>query len=88
MQMNDSSGPQVYRDHLDALVASAWQSVLGHDDFGPTDSFFDVGGDSLRLALVVQRLKEETGRSDVSLLGVFQNPTPSGLRDLFVGSTP
>ena len=29
-------------------LAEIWQQVLGHADFGVTDNFFDVGGDSLR----------------------------------------
>ncbi len=54
-------------------LAEIWQQVLGHDDFGMTDNFFDVGGDSLRamelLLLVNQRLGRQFTLDRVILAG-------------------
>ena len=41
---------------FDRQMASIWFELLGHGDFGPEDSFFDVGGHSLRAAELARRL--------------------------------
>lgn len=55
-------------------VHTIWRAVLGHDRFGTGDAFFDVGGHSLLLGEVQQRLAAETG-SAVPLLGLLERPT-------------
>ncbi|MEQ0564036.1 beta-ketoacyl synthase N-terminal-like domain-containing protein [Amycolatopsis sp. NEAU-NG30] len=55
-------------------VHAIWRAVLGHDRFGTGDAFFDVGGHSLLLGQVQQRLAEESG-TDVPLLGLLERPT-------------
>lgn len=40
------------------LIAGVWSDLLGHDDFGHDDSFFDLGGDSLFMLKLVSRLEE------------------------------
>jgi len=62
--------------------------VLGGAHFGPEDSFFDVGGHSLLMAmmrgLIVQRLQVE-----VSNIDLFQYPTIRGLaRHIAGGGAP
>ena len=57
-------------------VIALWQEVLGRDDIGPDDNFFILGGDSLKAARVVGRLKKRTGRQ-VSLRTAFEFPTPA-----------
>ncbi|RZL82506.1 MAG: amino acid adenylation domain-containing protein [Rhodococcus sp. (in: high G+C Gram-positive bacteria)] len=43
---------------LERSVAEAWAAVLGHDDFGPEDGFFDVGGNSHRVVELQRRLEQ------------------------------
>ncbi|WP_368681503.1 phosphopantetheine-binding protein [Rhodococcus opacus] len=43
---------------LQRSVAEHWAAVLGHDDFGPEDGFFDVGGNSHRVVELQRRLDE------------------------------
>ncbi|ELB92048.1 non-ribosomal peptide synthetase, partial [Rhodococcus wratislaviensis IFP 2016] len=43
---------------LQRSVAEHWTAVLGHDDFGPEDGFFDVGGNSHRVVELQRRLDE------------------------------
>jgi acyl-CoA synthetase (AMP-forming)/AMP-acid ligase II len=40
-------------------VADHWAAVLGHDDFGSEDGFFDVGGNSHRVVELQRRLDEQ-----------------------------
>ncbi|WP_370963605.1 beta-ketoacyl synthase N-terminal-like domain-containing protein [Amycolatopsis sp. cg9] len=55
-------------------VHAIWSAVLGYDGFGTEDAFFDVGGHSLLLGRVQQRLSAESG-VDVPLLGLLEHPT-------------
>jgi amino acid adenylation domain-containing protein len=59
---------------LEELITGAWTEVLGTDDFGFDEAFFDVGGDSLTIALVRRRLQEHLGRP-VSLTDLYRFPT-------------
>lgn len=48
----------VPKDQREQLVLSVWQQVLGSDQFGVTDDFFLIGGDSLaamKLSLLLQQ---------------------------------
>ncbi|QRP47063.1 condensation domain-containing protein [Amycolatopsis sp. FDAARGOS 1241] len=45
-----------------ALVRSVWCEVLDTDDVGDDVSFFDAGGDSLRLVILVEKLSQVSGR--------------------------
>nr|WSX74772.1 acyltransferase domain-containing protein [Streptomyces sp. NBC_00899] len=63
---------------LERAVAQAWEDVLGIDGIGVDDNFFDLGGDSLRGTMMVNRLRE-TGVLDVPAGAVLSAPTVAGL---------
>ncbi|GLR45874.1 hypothetical protein GCM10007880_63920 [Mesorhizobium amorphae] len=63
---------------LDRQIAAVYQDILGLDDVALTDSFFDLGGNSLSALSVIDRIEQLTGeRLAVSLL--LEHQTPSGL---------
>ena len=68
---------------LEHLVADIWSEVLGIEAVGLDDDFLELGGDSLRAALVITRLLEAT-RVEVPLDSLFVTPTVSGLVELIV----
>jgi len=41
----------------EAIIMESWKEILQHDDFGVEDSFFAIGGDSLRVIHVLVILK-------------------------------
>jgi acyl carrier protein len=43
---------------LEQRIAAVWQTVLGFEQIGVEDNFFDLGGDSLVAIQVASRLKE------------------------------
>ena len=63
---------------LESQLVATWSEVLGVERIGVNDSFFDLGGHSLRMAQVHARLREILQR-DVPLLVLFQYPTISAL---------
>jgi amino acid adenylation domain-containing protein len=64
---------------LELAVAGAFGDVLG-GQIRPTDNFFEAGGHSLLALKVANRLAEVLGQP-ISVLSIFQAPTP---RDLAV----
>jgi aryl carrier-like protein len=68
------------------LVRSIWQEVLGTEHVGDDVSFFDAGGDSLRLVILVERLNQVSGRT-LATMDLFRAGTVRGQSDLLAGET-
>ncbi|MBW3549148.1 MAG: amino acid adenylation domain-containing protein, partial [Actinobacteria bacterium] len=66
------------RSPTERAVAAVWEEVLGLDDVGVDEDFFDMGGHSLLAAQVVARLRESSGRH-VPLTAIYESPTVAGL---------
>ncbi|MEW2037024.1 AMP-binding protein [Streptomyces sp. NPDC005534] len=85
----DASWPRIARtgprNASEKHVVQVWQEVLGLDDVGIDDGFFDRGGHLLLLADVHERLGRELGR-DIPLLSLFEHPTPRALASFLSSS--
>lgn len=68
------------------LVAQVWCEVIGRASVGATDNFFDVGGTSLGLAVVQDRLGRLTGRR-LALVELFQHTTVRAIAAHLDGDT-
>jgi acyl carrier protein len=55
-------------------VAAIWREVLHLEHVGIDDSFFELGGRSLQLVLVSNRVQETFGRV-VPIVALFEHPT-------------
>ncbi|HEV2990412.1 MAG TPA: amino acid adenylation domain-containing protein [Candidatus Angelobacter sp.] len=66
------------RTELEKTIAAAWQVALGIDQVGVYDNFFDLGGHSLRMIQIHQKLRTELS-IDIELLHLFQFPTIDSL---------
>jgi fengycin family lipopeptide synthetase D len=62
------SGPLAPRNAKERHIAKAWTTVLGHSGFGLFDSFFEVGGDSLKAIALLAELSETY---DISASDIF-----------------
>ncbi|MGE3935918.1 MAG: amino acid adenylation domain-containing protein, partial [Rhodospirillaceae bacterium] len=70
------------RDAEEAAIAAVWRDVLGRDDIGIDDSFFDLGGHSLLAARLFARLDAALGRAlPMSIL--FESPTIEALAQAY-----
>ena len=71
---------------LERRLAGLWSSILGLEQVGVEDNFFDLGGHSLLAAELHGRLERELG-ADLELLDLFRHPTVRSLaRHLSAGS--
>ncbi|WP_158841378.1 condensation domain-containing protein [Saccharothrix deserti] len=72
---------------LAAAIAAIWTEVLGATGIGVADSFFDLGGNSLKLVEVRSRMRAALGLNP-SLVDLYAYPTPGGLAAHLAGDTP
>jgi len=63
---------------LERAIAKVWREVLHLEKVGVNDNFFDLGGHSLLIVQVNQKLRELLNR-DLSVVELFQNPTVRSL---------
>ncbi len=63
---------------IERTIAAIWQEVLHLEKTGVNDNFFDLGGNSLRMAQVHGRLCNKLERN-VSMLDMFKYPTINSL---------
>ncbi|HET8683125.1 MAG TPA: non-ribosomal peptide synthetase [Micromonosporaceae bacterium] len=66
------------------VVADAWRAVLGRQDVGWHDNFFDLGGHSLLMAQVQERVAGALGRP-VPLTTLYAYPTVAALAGHLAG---
>ena len=59
---------------LEKRIVGIWQALLGVDEVGVTDNFFEIGGHSLRAMVLVSRMEREFGVA-VPLRELFRWPT-------------
>ncbi|HEY0806627.1 MAG TPA: non-ribosomal peptide synthetase, partial [Pseudonocardiaceae bacterium] len=74
----DAEDSSAGREVHEATVRTAWTDVLRHGHFSRTDNFFDIGGNSVRAATLVAKLRDRTG-VELPLRVVFEAPTVAGL---------
>jgi amino acid adenylation domain-containing protein len=65
-------------DETELAVAEVWQEVLGLERVGLHDNFFDLGGHSLLLIQIHDRLRERFGRN-LPIVDLFKHPTVGSL---------
>ncbi|WP_406165812.1 amino acid adenylation domain-containing protein [Streptomyces sp. NBC_00996] len=71
------------RTAAEERMTEVWREVLGVDRVGVTDSFFDLGGDSLRAVSLAAALRD--AEYDVTVRDVFAHRTPAELVEFLTG---
>jgi thioesterase domain-containing protein len=66
------------RTPLEEFLAELWHEVLHVEQVGVDDSFFELGGNSIQGAMLINRLQERLGQH-VSVIALFDSPTVAGL---------
>ncbi len=78
LPVNLSSPVVVEADVLQTPILEVWREVLGKDEIGLDDKFFELGGDSQRALILRDRLQAATGQK-ISMVDVFRFPTVRSL---------
>ena len=74
-------------DEVEAAVLAVWREVLGRDEIGVGDDFYDLGGHSLAAAQIVARLRDAFG-VELPVTAVFDHPTVSELSAVLATGAP
>jgi amino acid adenylation domain-containing protein len=69
------------RNALETTLAAIWAQVLGLEQVGVHDNFFDLGGHSLLATQVISRVRE-AHRVEVNLRTFFERPTVAGIAEV------
>jgi amino acid adenylation domain-containing protein len=68
----------------EAMLTGMYATILGTTEIGATDSFFDLGGNSLTAMRLVNMISRETD-VDIGVSAVFLHPTPRRLAAAIAG---
>jgi amino acid adenylation domain-containing protein len=71
---------QAPESEVERSIVKVWQQVLHLEKIGIHDNFFDLGGHSLLVVQVNNKLREIL-RRDLSVVEIFQNPTIKSLAE-------
>ncbi|MFN8060156.1 MAG: SDR family NAD(P)-dependent oxidoreductase [Vicinamibacterales bacterium] len=82
-----ASGYVAPRSDLERKIAVVWQEILGIDQVGLKDNFFDLGGHSLLAVRLFNRLKKLSGQN-LPLSTLFEAPTVEQLASLLQQDKP
>lgn len=75
---------------LEQNICSIWQDILGLEQVGLSDNFYQLGGQSLLALKLVSRLQQELKRK-ITIHQLIENPTPAALcktlmtKELYMG---
>ena len=75
------------RDELERFLADKWREVLGIEEVGIHDDFFDIGGESLKAAVLVNKLQQELGEM-LQVVSVFDAPNIAAFADYLKKDCP
>jgi acyl carrier protein len=71
------------RNLSEEIVADIWSGILGVEQVGIFDNFFDLGGHSLLATRLIARLRSVLS-IELPLRSVFENPTLVGLSEIML----
>jgi acyl transferase domain-containing protein/acyl carrier protein len=69
------------RNKVEETVAEIWQELLGIDQVGSHDNFFNLGGHSLTALQVLSRLRRAF-QVELSVRAILETPTVAGLAEV------
>ncbi|WP_245649526.1 non-ribosomal peptide synthetase [Nocardia shimofusensis] len=75
------------RTATEQMLAEIFADVLGLDDVGVADGFFELGGNSLSAARAVARITAELGLGP-TIRDLFESPTVAALAERFADGVP
>ncbi|MED1642339.1 SDR family NAD(P)-dependent oxidoreductase [Brevibacillus agri] len=74
----NASKPSLSLAEAEKLIADIWQAILGHERIARDDDFFELGGDSLKVLTVAERLYQASSIK-IPIAVFFQSTTVENL---------
>jgi amino acid adenylation domain-containing protein/non-ribosomal peptide synthase protein (TIGR01720 family) len=74
---NKEENYEAPRNKIEKELVEIWEGVLGVDNIGINDNFFEAGGDSIRIIQVAARMKK--AGYQVEIRAIMRNPTIASL---------
>ncbi|HEY0737916.1 MAG TPA: acyltransferase domain-containing protein, partial [Herpetosiphonaceae bacterium] len=71
------------RNEIEQGIAEIWQQLLGIEQIGVCDNFFEIGGHSLLATQLLSRIRDMFG-ADISMISLFETPTVAEMAALIV----
>ena len=78
LKINKDNVPKTADTALEKSIAAIWQDLLGLENVGIRDNFFDLGGHSLLLGKLHARLKKDLD-ADIAMVDLFRYTTIESL---------
>jgi len=75
---SETSGRRVAYHGQQLVLAGIFSELLGHDEFGPDDSFFDIGGHSLLAAQLIGDISDKLGVKTY-IRDIYEHPSIASL---------
>ncbi len=75
------------RNEIEHQLVSIWKEVLGVRAIGINDNFLELGGDSIKAAILINRLQEQIG-TNIEFVTLFKAPTVAELAELLQKQEP
>jgi acyl carrier protein len=63
---------------IERSVIGIWKKVLGIDDIGINDNFFEIGGTSLKGVLLIAQINRDF-KTNIPIIALFEKPTISSM---------
>lgn len=79
-----ANGAPAVKQGMEEIILSVWKKALGVEHLGPTDNFFDLGGDSILIVEVHAELQQTLNRK-FSVTDLFQYPSIRALSNYLDG---
>jgi pyochelin synthetase len=79
-----ANGAPAVKEGMEEIILSVWKKALGVEHLGPTDNFFDLGGDSILIVEVHAELQQTLNRK-FSVTDLFQYPSIRALSNYLDG---
>jgi acyl carrier protein len=74
------------RTETESLIAKIWSQILGVEQVGVYDNFFDLGGHSLMATQILSRLRN-VANVEIPLRAMYENPTIANLAEAVEAAT-
>jgi amino acid adenylation domain-containing protein/thioester reductase-like protein len=85
--VDESTGGALGESPAEVALGEIWRELLGRDDFGVDDDFFQLGGDSLLVVHLVFDIADRFGER-IPLRSVYEAPTIRRLAPIVSGERP